>query len=40
MIIDKNIVKFEWDEGNIDKSLEKHSVSKKEAEEVFFDLNR
>ena len=28
---------FEWDEGNIDKSYEKHGVSPNEAEEVFLD---
>ncbi len=26
---------FEWDKGNIDKSVNKHKVSNKEAEEVF-----
>ncbi|HAY32509.1 MAG TPA: BrnT family toxin [Ignavibacteria bacterium] len=26
---------FEWDEGNEKKSLEKHKVSRREAEEVF-----
>lgn len=29
------ILAFEWDEGNIDKSYEKHGISPKEAEEVF-----
>jgi uncharacterized DUF497 family protein len=29
------ILAFEWDEGNIDKSYEKHDISPKEAEEVF-----
>ena len=27
---------FEWDEGNERKSLDKHSVSQREAEQVFF----
>lgn len=27
---------FEWDQGNIDKNKLKHSVSKEECEEVFF----
>ncbi len=27
---------FDWDEGNINKNLEKHNVSVKECEEVFF----
>jgi len=31
------IVTFEWDEGNIDKSYEKHGVVFKEIEEVFLD---
>ena len=26
---------FEWDEGNIDKSHEKHGITPKEAEELF-----
>ena len=28
---------FEWDRGNIDKSLKKHSVTNEQAEDVFFD---
>ena len=31
-----SIVGFEWDEGNIRKNELNHSVSKSEAEEVFF----
>lgn len=31
------ITRFEWDEGNIDKSYEKHGITPKEAEEVFLD---
>ena len=27
---------FQWDEGNIDKNLEKHSVENWECEQVFF----
>lgn len=30
-----NILVFEWGEGNIDKSYEKHGISPKEAEEIF-----
>lgn len=30
-------MEFEWDEGNIDKSLRKHNISDQEAEEAFFD---
>ena len=29
-------ISFDWDEGNIGKSLKKHKVYFKEAEEVFF----
>jgi uncharacterized protein len=28
-------IAFEWDKGNIDKNISKHSVSNKEAEESF-----
>ena len=31
------IVGFDWDDGNARKSLDKHGVSQKEAEEVFLD---
>jgi uncharacterized protein len=30
---------FDWDEGNIEKNLVKHSVTCQEAEEIFFDSN-
>ena len=37
MIIDLNAVTgFDWDRGNERKSVEKHAVSQKEAEEAFF----
>ena len=36
MRIDKSVVEFEWDEGNIGKN-KKHNVEDKEAEEVFLD---
>jgi uncharacterized protein len=29
------IVGFDWDEGNVRKSLDKYGISQKEAEEVF-----
>lgn len=29
-------IKFEWDEGNIDKNWKKHKVHYKEIEEIFF----
>jgi uncharacterized protein len=31
------VVGFDWDDGNARKSLDKHEVSQKEAEEVFLD---
>lgn len=34
-LIKQEIVAFEWDAGNLDKSYLKHGVSSKEAEEVF-----
>lgn len=39
MIDLKKIIEFEWDEGNLDKSYEKHGITPKEAEEVFLDEN-
>lgn len=32
------IVGFDWDDGNARKSLDKHGVSQKEAEEVFVNV--
>jgi uncharacterized protein len=32
-----NIVGFEWDDGNIHKSADKHGVTPREAEQVFLD---
>lgn len=36
MRVDKNILEFEWNPGNIGKN-KKHNVEDKEAEEVFLD---
>jgi len=36
MIDWKTVTGFDWDEGNIRKSVEKHYVSRFEAEQVFF----
>lgn len=33
------IIGFEWDQGNIDKSYQKHGITPNEAEEVFIDKN-
>ena len=35
----KRIKGFEWDEGNIDKSYQKHGITPNTAEEVFVDKN-
>ncbi len=32
----KNCVGFEWDQGNSTKNWDKHNVSKKESEQIFF----
>ncbi len=32
-------LEFQWDKGNIDKSLKKHGIENEEAESVFFDEN-
>ena len=39
MINLSRITGFEWDQGNIDKSYQKHDVTPKEAEESFLDEN-
>jgi len=31
------VLEFEWDEGNVEKSVSRHEVTPKEAEEVFLD---
>lgn len=33
------VIFFQWDEGNIDKSYQKHGIVPNEAEEVFLDEN-
>ena len=33
----KKITGFEWDQGNIDKSYQKHGITPNEAEEAFVD---
>ena len=37
MIDLKKIIGFEWDQGNIDKSYQKHGITIREAEEAFLD---
>lgn len=36
----KELIRFIWDKGNIDKNWKKHKVSNKECEEVFFDESK
>ena len=36
IIILKEIVGFDWDDGNVRKNVDKHGVSQLEAEQVFF----
>jgi uncharacterized DUF497 family protein len=36
MIVVDRVIKFEWDKGNSNKN-EKHNVSNKQAEDVFFE---
>jgi len=40
MQIIKQLLEFEWDEGNRGKNFQKHKVSDGECEEVFFDPNK
>ena len=40
MRIDKNLIEFLWDKGNISKNKRKHNVEDKEVEEVFFDKHK
>ncbi|MDP3982883.1 MAG: BrnT family toxin [bacterium] len=35
----QSVVEFEWDDGNVDKSYQKHGIAPNEAEEVFLDSN-
>lgn len=37
MIDVSRLIKFEWDQGNVDKSYKKHGITPNEAEEVFLD---
>lgn len=39
MRVDKSVLEFEWDKGNIGKNR-KHQVDDKEAEEVFLDRGK
>lgn len=34
-----SVKEFEWDEGNTDKSYQKHGITQKESEELFIDEN-
>jgi uncharacterized DUF497 family protein len=35
----EEIIGFDWDERNLDKSYQKHGISPEESEEVFLDEN-
>jgi|SRR3989344_7499991 len=35
MVVFKEAVEFDWDEGNVSKSLLKHNVTRQECEDVF-----
>ena len=37
MVVKSGVIEFEWDKANLDKSYQKHSITPKEAEEVFLD---
>lgn len=39
MRVDKNVLEFEWDQGNLGKN-KKHKVEDQETEEVFLDENK
>ena len=34
-----NVLGFQWDTGNLDKSYAKHGITPQEAEEIFLDEN-
>jgi uncharacterized DUF497 family protein len=40
MKIDRKLLEFIWDKGNINKNWGKHKVKDSECEEVFFDSNK
>lgn len=39
MVKQDNLVEFEWDKGNIDKSYKKHCITANQTEEIFLDEN-
>lgn len=39
MRVIREVIEFEWDEGNIGKN-KRHNVEDREAEEIFFDENK
>lgn len=40
MKVNKRVIEFEWDKGNIDKNFKKHRVTDKESEEVFINQKK
>lgn len=37
MAVKDNVLGFQWDKGNLDKSYQKHGITPEEAEEIFLD---
>lgn len=37
MVLEKGVIEFEWNEGNINKNWTKHHVTTEEAEQAFYD---
>lgn len=40
MTVRSDILEFEWDSGNVDKSYQKHGIEQKQIEEVFIYENQ
>lgn len=39
MVVQRKILEFEWDKGNVVKNFQKHGISPNEAESIFLDEN-
>jgi len=40
VVVDNEVIEFEWDEGNYEKNRIKHQVTTQDAEETFADENK
>jgi uncharacterized protein len=40
IVVEDEVIEFDWDEGNLDKNWVKHQTSAQEAEEAFADENK